>query len=164
MIYYSQNGKEAFNFDGADGQQGTEDEVVVIQGNDPVVLEQRVNQRGRLEWNQNTRYLAGIKIAGGGKGNIFTVTMLFSDDVPTDLDTVEHHFTADDTSTGLRVFFFQASSEAELMNHLRGANSRIGAFTTGYDDPAWRGVEMAGSNDGPEFMGMLVMWRGAASQ
>jgi len=162
MIYYAQTAPEAFDFDGA--QAGSNDEVFIFQSDDPVVLEQRINARGRYECNQNTRYLAGIQIAGGGKGNVFTVTMLMSSDVPTVLGTAVHTFTADDTAAGLRVFLFKASSEAELMNHMRGANTRIGAFTSGHDTPQWRGIEIAGSNDGPEFMGLLVVWRGAESQ
>ncbi len=159
MIYYTQQALAAYPFFGADGQ-GTPDDVVIIQGNDPLVLEQRVNARGRLEYIQDGRQLAGIQIAGGGKGNVFTVTMVLSSASP-DGSLVNHYFTPSDASSGLGAFFFQASSEAELRNQMLKANGRATEFVTGFATPEVRGIEIAGSNDGPEFMGMLLMWRGS---
>jgi hypothetical protein len=160
VIYYTQTALERFEFFGADGQ--TSDEVFILQGNDPLVLEERVNALGRQDFVANGRFLAGIQIAGGGKGNVFTVMMVQSTSgAPPSLVDADHHFTGDDDSTGLKAFFFQASSEAELQNQMLKANARAQAFVTGFATPEMRGIEIAGSNDGPEFMGMMLVWRGA---
>jgi len=160
MIYTGATGLAWGEFFGADGQPGTEDELVILQDSDPYVLEQRVNARGESEWQVSSRYLLGIQIAGAGKGKQFTVMMLLSNDgIPTSLSTNAHHFGAGTLNEGLRVFIYGGSSEPELNQRKQDALARARVFASTFTTPFWRGFEMAGSNDGRTFMGMFIVFR-----
>jgi hypothetical protein len=156
MIYFGSGITQVFNpFEGADPGTIDSDQVARIRGNDPIVMENRINALGRFQATDAGRSLAGIQIAGGGKGNDFVVTMLFGRFTP----GRPTNFTQDDVAAGINVFLYQGSSEAELDNRKQDALARARAFVAGTSLPEWRACEMAGANDGPEFMGMFVIWR-----
>jgi hypothetical protein len=160
MIFFgSTDSDQTFQaFEGADGGSSDSDYVVSFQGNDPIVLENRINAEGQRQSAALGRSLAGIQIAGGGKGNDFVVTMLFG---RTGAGSPTNFPQNDTTTAGLNVFLFKGSSEAELNQRKQDALTRALAFCSGFGTPyEWRGCEMAGANDGPEFMGMFIVYHG----
>lgn len=147
-------------FGGADGAALTDDELVLIQSDDPLVLEQRVNAEG-LRQLALTRSLQGFQIGGGGQGAQFTVLLLFS---RTGCGLSDMTFTTPSPSdAGVGVFCFKAETEHELEVRKQDALARARAFvaaTTAY----WLGCEIAGSDAGRVFMGLIVVQKGDDAQ
>lgn len=154
MIYFGATGLAFSGFDGADDTPADADCVDVFQSDDPLVLEQRVNQRGVIQATTAGRVLMGIQLSGTGKGGQFTVQMLTSRNNAT---ISYNNFPQNATASGLNVFFFKGETEHELNVRKQDALARARAFVVGFQGPRWWGCEIAGSNDGRSFMGMLVI-------
>ena len=162
MIYTGSDGQNFVPFDGA-GQAGTDDDVVIVlQSSEAHVLEDRANAIGAAQAIGNpARSLAGIQLAGAGKGKQFTLTMLFSatSTMPTELASTEMQFDATGEGMGLRLFLYAGSSEPELNHRKEDALARMREFAVQGGANSWRGFEMAGSSDGRTFMGLILTHR-----
>jgi len=157
MIYF---GPTVFSaYDGASGGGSPADEVDIFQSDDVLVLENRVNARGREQNVVNSRSLMGLQISGAGQGGQFTVMMLTNTDIPNGLTGME--FTPDDASAGIRVFLYAAETEQELEVQKQRALGRARSFISGFGTNSWRGCEMAGSSNGRVFAGLFVVSRTA---
>lgn len=158
MIYVGATAVAWPAFDGAAGGLTSDDEVMVVVGNDPVVLENRVNAEG-IRQAGISRDLIGIQLCGSGRGQIFTVQLVFNSAAVVGLYDMTFA-AADEQTDGIRVFLFSGDSERELAHRQQDALARARAFVSGFDLAQWRGVEIAGASDGKTVMGMFVIYRG----
>lgn len=162
MIYYGATGLGAIPFDGA-GAAGTDDDVVVILKSSYLPdLEARANAVGAAQTlSEPSRVLAGIQLAGCGEGQQFALMMVFSNILTAPATLSDHQFAISDQATGIRLFLFSGETEVELLKRKEDALARARAWIVGYEEPTWRGFEIAGAGSGRTFMGMFLVGRAA---
>jgi hypothetical protein len=118
------------------------------------VLEAEVNAEGLRQFDPDGRDLAGIHLGGSGKGLEVAVSCLFTQ------DAVNLGRFADDTSDGLRAFFWSGETPEALEAAYVAMRARLAAWAP---FPTWfrdiRAWELSGSSDGLNYMGCMLIYR-----
>jgi hypothetical protein len=157
MIYNDASEAILFpHFTGGDpNNPATPDVTLFARASDPLVLEQQINTIGQAQAVLG-RPLGGIQLGGSGKGEQFAAQLLFA---VTDTPIVGMAF-ALGAGDGIRVFCFKGETPEAINNNKNLALQRALAFTGSFDFQEYRGFELAGSNDGMSYMGLIVVYRG----